>query len=407
MGLPSTVQNRSDGVDALIESLPDPRLFSSRKTAALYDGAEFGFVSAAEIDSTITAAVQKLYAGTAAHEQRKLYEGTAVHEQPLPAPRQSQLAQWLSQGAKQGPLATQTAQQSAQNQRLADLTNKPILHALTPLQDIEPSWATFGGFGGPLPEERTPNPLAVDPWESLFWSGQKPKNEIVPAFNVDPNIFIDPLGGKIKSYEEMNPEQTTKQVADLQAAAARLRDSLILGAGTTVGALVGGGPDTRSGEIAGIGAMFGQLGGAALGQGMGKLLGTVVLPGVGSILGGIAGGLIGGLFGKKKRKVEPQFVALDKIERNTRETITAIENQTSQLLSLDSRLLNVPASFVVPQFRPPTVGGGIGANNITTTISGVTINVQGATNPEATAQAVRKALTDDLRKQGRFVSVRA
>ena len=142
--------------------------------------------------------------------------------------------------------------------------------------------------------------------------------------------------------------------------------------------------------------------GAAVGSAIGSLI-----PGVGTIIGGVIGGIFGGLFGKKRPPAPlPEMQVLERIDRNTRETITAIENQTTQLLTLDSRLLNVPSTFTVPGYRPIGVGGGLGMEGGMTVQQSVSITITDSRDPEATAQAVARALRSESRRAGTFVSTR-
>lgn len=140
--------------------------------------------------------------------------------------------------------------------------------------------------------------------------------------------------------------------------------------------------------------------GASIGTALGSIA-SVLIPGVGPVIGPLVGGLLGGVLGgsilKKRPPVEPQLVALEKIERNTRQQIDAIENQT-ELLKPDSRFMNVPAGFLVPNFRP----GGLGTGN------GVTINVYAAPGQSETviAQQVAKALQSELGTRGGSFDVR-
>jgi hypothetical protein len=147
---------------------------------------------------------------------------------------------------------------------------------------------------------------------------------------------------------------------------------------------------------------------ASTGASLGAVIGGVspLGPVLGPLVGGALGGLIGGLFGSPK-KVEQ--TAIEKIERNTRETITAINNQTGQLLNLDNRLLNVPSSFVVPGYRPMGVGSGAAGGTAMaagTTNQTVTIHIHDATDPKAVANAVAKVLQEETRRGGSYVSMR-
>lgn len=138
--------------------------------------------------------------------------------------------------------------------------------------------------------------------------------------------------------------------------------------------------------------------GTAIGSGVATLagmtgIGLVVAP----LIGGLLGGLLGGSAKKKSPDMDPQLMALERIERNTREQIDAIEVQT-QLLTPDSRFLNVPAGFVVPNFRPGLAGN----------VGDVNIYVYGAPGQSESliAQQVAKALQNELGTRGASFDVR-
>jgi len=102
-------------------------------------------------------------------------------------------------------------------------------------------------------------------------------------------------------------------------------------------------------------------------------------------------------------------------------------NQRSDgtVVDLDNRLLNVPATFVVPSNRPLAVGSSSqtftagsgataqlnapgGSTSGVQVISGdVNITIQDARDPEATAQAVARVLRDQTRRGGAYISSRA
>ena len=156
-----------------------------------------------------------------------------------------------------------------------------------------------------------------------------------------------------------------------------------------------------------LGGMFGTKQGVNDGQnhgsegaGIGSMLGLLAspLPG-GSIWGPMLGGFLGGLFGGRigKQSPPPQFEALSAIERNTRETVTAIENQT-KMLTLSDRMMNVPAGFRIPSYA---LGGGAGM-----IVNSIQVNVQGG-DPARTADAVVKQLREELRGQGKFRTTRS
>lgn len=129
-----------------------------------------------------------------------------------------------------------------------------------------------------------------------------------------------------------------------------------------------------------VGTALGHGGqGAATGSELGGLLGTFLpIPG-GSLIGSVAGGLLGGLFDHKESPT-PVIHALQAIEHAQRETIQTIQQQTDALLNPENRLLNLPASFVLPAYNPAGVVGGTGP--VIGTLS-IPVTVQGSAD-EAT-----------------------
>lgn len=155
--------------------------------------------------------------------------------------------------------------------------------------------------------------------------------------------------------------------------------------------------------------MGGQLGGAWLGSqamggadyasegaSIGTMLGSAFGP-VGGLVGGLLGGFIGGRMGKDEEKDPIPTEVLQKIERNTRETVKAFENQTA-LLQLDSRFLNVPTGFTVPRYQPAMAGAvAPGAPVTYTSNNSVNVNV---TVPEGTdTAAVGRQVAQEIQRQ--------
>jgi hypothetical protein len=171
--------------------------------------------------------------------------------------------------------------------------------------------------------------------------------------------------------------------------ASALKGQLALLAGNFGGSLLGD-------LVAGGASKYGSTGAT-----LGSTAGFAAFGPVGALVGGAVGGILGGLFGKKDNKKPQELSALQLIERNTREAVEAIRNQT-QLMTLDDRLIGVPATYAVPRYRPLGVGAGPGTGQIIQQANTVTIQVTGATDPEATARAVKAALTQELRQQGTF-----
>lgn len=117
--------------------------------------------------------------------------------------------------------------------------------------------------------------------------------------------------------------------------------------------------------------------------------GAMIVPGV----GGLVGGLIGSLFGGQDEPEHKVVSSLDAIQRNTKETIDAIEQQTERLLRPENRLINAPSSFRFPQYAPiaPTMTGDIVIN----------ITTQQVTSPEALARRIKEEVSDLLDPRGR------
>ena len=163
-----------------------------------------------------------------------------------------------------------------------------------------------------------------------------------------------------------------------------------------------------AGPLAGslIGAEIGpkdRQSGAQMGASMGALFGHMLFPGIGGLVGGLAGGALGSLIGIGEDSTEDrQISALERIERNTRQQIQAIENQT-QMLQLDSRFMNVPTGFVVPQFRPFGANTDSGGGNVTMNI---TINAAEGQDEQRVATLVADAIRNELRGAGNAFDIR-
>jgi hypothetical protein len=186
------------------------------------------------------------------------------------------------------------------------------------------------------------------------------------------------------------PVSTAGQTRGQQVRNAALQLAALLA--TQAGAAIGNRgrpPGNASGTGASIGSAVGGIAGGYFGP-----VGSIV----GSGAGGFLGGLVGGQFGGKNPELPND--PLQRIERNTRETVTAIENQ-SRLLELQDRLINVPATFTVPRYRPSDVGGwnGGGAAGNTTSVGSIQITVSGANDPAAVADAVYQRLSHEMQVQ--------
>jgi hypothetical protein len=185
-------------------------------------------------------------------------------------------------------------------------------------------------------------------------------------------------------------------------------------------------PETPGQQIvAGLGSYGGQLMGTALGHGRegaqigssigatgGAILGQAFLPfapGVGAALGGFLGGTAGGLFGglfHGRQRPDREINHLEAIEFNTRETISAIEQQTDKLRKPDASLLYLPSNFNIPSYTPQFAGGG-GPGGVTLAQGAVTVHLAG-TNLSANQiqAAVEKGVATAL-NQGRTGTPRA
>jgi hypothetical protein len=201
--------------------------------------------------------------------------------------------------------------------------------------------------------------------------------------------------------ELMSPERRAKQVDKMfEGARKSLRNLNLKALGQTAGILGGAYGGAFLGE-----QVFGRQRYTSEGAGLGSAAGFAIGGPWGALVGGLAGGLLGGLFGKPKPpKPIKELSPLERIERNTAATVTAIQNQTD-LLTLDNRLLNVPSSFTVPSYRPLTTGSGLAEPQYVT--QQVSITIQDARDPDATAAAVAQALRGQLRASGTFVTRRS
>lgn len=135
-----------------------------------------------------------------------------------------------------------------------------------------------------------------------------------------------------------------------------------------------------------------------MGASLGAMLGSMTPLGpIGSVLGGIAGGLIGGLFDDDKKKAGP-IHQLEAIERAQRDTISVIERSTEDLMSPESRFLNLPSTFNVPAYAPNFGGGGaVSIGKIDITVHG---GDPGQVQREVEA-AMGNILYDGIQNRGR------
>jgi hypothetical protein len=139
------------------------------------------------------------------------------------------------------------------------------------------------------------------------------------------------------------------------------------------------------------------------GASIGAMIGTMTPLGpVGGAIGGVLGGLVGGLLKKNVEDGEKQITALELIERNTRQQIQAVENQT-RMLQLDSRFMNVPTGFVVPTFRPFGANSSSSGGNVSMNI---TVNAAPGQDEQKVAALVADAIRNELRGAGRAFDIR-
>jgi hypothetical protein len=179
------------------------------------------------------------------------------------------------------------------------------------------------------------------------------------------------------------------------------KDLMIQGAGVMIGtvggtALGGGNRGAQMGSS--IGSTAGMLGSAAIGAKYGIGGGPVGMA-IGAAIGGIVGGLLGSRKDKDARN-DPAIRGLDAIERAQRETITAIAAQTDALLNPANRLINLPASFLMPGYAPSLGPNSVGGGGLS--IERVEINVQGTNASVGDIQgAVETAMGNILASQRR------
>lgn len=141
-----------------------------------------------------------------------------------------------------------------------------------------------------------------------------------------------------------------------------LKDQIaLLGASTAATYLAGGGSGAQTGST--IGAMAGQsLGKALVTQGMSAAL-SAALPVAGTVIGAVAGSFLGGLFDKEDKNQQKQLQTLERIDESTRQSATVLEIQR-QLMETARGAVNVPSSFILPQYTPQQ-GSVVQISNIT------------------------------------------
>jgi hypothetical protein len=222
--------------------------------------------------------------------------------------------------------------------------------------------------------DTTATPAFISPW-------------LAAALGDHPNIPEGPSPTSEKKTADENTATKQRQIARDQALMGLIRTAGVF-AGGALGQAIGG-RDSYANTGAQLGGFLGNTG-VALGA-FGAVSGPVgaAIAAGGSILGGV----LGGLFGHAKPQ---QFNSLELIERNTRETVTAINNQ-SRLLDPGSRFFNVPSTFTTPAFRPDNTTGGAQVVNIV---------IHDARDPDRVAKAVAAELRSSSRSAGNYVDIR-
>lgn len=264
------------------------------------------------------------------------------------------------------------------------------------------------------------------------------------------NILFGPGGALFNALKDTVGTPIQLQYAQMEANLIRTAhiEGITMGFDEATGSkTAGGGKLTTTTEMTGRGGagryamlggmLLGSFGGAALGEALGKgrysyastgsSIGSSLGPNllkralpslfgkmgklgafggpIGAIAGGLLGGLLGGLFGKKAPRPIEQLSVLERIERNTRGTVTALENQNRQLFNLDSRLLNVPSGFNVPGYRPMVTGSGPAGTSTIENNQQFVFNIHSA-DPEGVRREIETMLRQDSRKFGVFSSTR-
>lgn len=272
------------------------------------------------------------------------------------------------------------------------------------------AFGLYGGLGVSSSLAATTSTSSVSEDEALRLGLEQIDRMLLPNERNDSAVLTTNLGGYGKSllgrvmptgYSLKTGRQIEPPKSRQLGQTAQAFQQLGIFAGSSLGTAVGTrGANANSGAQLGssLGSTAGTIAGSAAGTAIGGTLGSVV-PVIGTFIGAALGGYLGKQFAPGSKDIQSD--PLQRIERNTRETITAIENQTGKLLDLNNRLINVPTNFAVPSYRPSDVGGG----GIQVS-GGISIVVQDASNPAATAQAVYDRFRDELRTQAAFVDTR-
>lgn len=230
----------------------------------------------------------------------------------------------------------------------------------------------------------------------------------VPGFAIDPAVLasVDDILERAQAATAAAEVQAKVRVAQ--------RNNLLLTGAGVVGNLTGGlvGNNLSPNKNANYASEGASLGGSALGPLLGKGLGKMMGAKVGGVLGGplgiiagsLLGGVIGGLFKKRAEVKPPEYTQAERIAANTRETVGAIENNNRLLLSVDNRLLNAPASFVLPQYRPIATGAGMTNVRNEYTFGNIILGQQPGQDGAAMADDFTTQLRKNLGSQGTYVT---
>jgi hypothetical protein len=299
--------------------------------------------------------------------------------------------------------------------------NAPRQFALTPSspssEDVAETLASLGPvvprlrgvrqFGYVAPPDAfpvSPELTAVERFRALnpALAKEQGRQAVVTGLQI-----LDPTAAVVQQNKDAKEAAEARGRLDRETSLRQARERALSAAaglvgqigGSGLGDLVAGGR-SRFGETgASLGTAFGSAGLQAVAPALFKTLGNFGGP-IGTVVGGLLGGLVGGLFGGTPAPPR-ELSSLERIERNTRETVTAIANQTA-VLTLDQRLLNVPSSFRVPEFAPLFAGSG-SSGAPQQTVQNVQITIQDARDPDKTAAAVSRELNQLYRSSGSYV----
>jgi hypothetical protein len=224
------------------------------------------------------------------------------------------------------------------------------------------------------------------------------KNHVQQLYAVMAGLPL-PEAGKLPTGPEIQIGKDRQVAEALKISKKQYGQAIGIFGGQILGTIAGkGGQGAQQG--ASIGSTAGTLGAA----GLAKILGVSALGGpVGLVIGGLAGGLLGGLFGGKADKKDdntdeqqPVVQGLEALERRQVETIQTIQAQTDALLKPESRLLNLPSTFNVPNYMPNFgSGGGGGGGDTVINNPRYEFNIDGG-NPEEVRRVVEEALADSM-----------